>query len=222
LPVLIPLALNTSFYIYFLIEKAKKLSISDKYLAYFGFGLIGVIGIIFPFGAYYFLHDKLDGFWISFVLTSSALFTIGIIIFVYLNKQKFEKSFYAIILFICSIMLFAITMVKTLYDNDDFLSLDSLGGMEKMKDLKLYSTDKNLPAPEIIFQLGEPIKRVKFADELPQKNSFGLLVHDSIPTEVNQAYNSEFIALFDENHFKKGKREHRDRRTIKLYLLEKK
>ncbi len=222
LPVLIPLALNTGFYIYFLIDEAKNISKSDRYLAYFGFGLIGLIGVVFPFVAYYFLQDKLVGFWTSFIMTSITLFTIGVLIFVYLKKQKFENSFYAVILFICSIMLFAIPMAKSFYDNDDYLSLNSLRSIEKMKHLKLYSTDKNIPAPELLFQLGEPIKRVSSIGELPQKRSFGLLVNDTIPTAVINAYTSEFIALFDENHVKKGKREHRPRRTIKLYLLEKK
>ncbi|MCK5677529.1 MAG: glycosyltransferase family 39 protein, partial [Flavobacteriaceae bacterium] len=40
LPVLIPLALNTSFYIKYLIQKRNNLSKTDKYIAYFGFGLI--------------------------------------------------------------------------------------------------------------------------------------------------------------------------------------
>ncbi len=222
LPVLIPLALNTSFYISFLIEEVRKMSKTDKYLAYFGFGLIGLIGLVFPFGVYFILFDKVDGFWISFILASSTLFTLSILIFIYLKKQNFEKSFYSVILFICSIMLFAIPMAKTFYDNDDFLSLNSLRKIEKVKNVQLYSTDKNLPSPELIFQLGEPIKRVNFENELPQNKSFGLLVHDSIPLAVTEAYNSEFIMLFDENHIKKGKTGHRARLTIKLYLLEKK
>ena len=222
LPVLIPLALNTSFYIYFLIKEAKTLSKTDTYLAYFGFGLIGLIGLVFPFGAYIFLSDKLNGFWIYFILTSIALFTLGVLIFNYLKKQKFEKCFYTVILLICSIMLFAIPITKAFYDNDAFLSLNSLRGIEKMKNLKLYSTDKNFPSPELLFQLGESIKRVKIPDELPQQNVFGLLVRDTIPRSVIHEYNSEFIAQFDENHVKKGKKEHRYRRTIKLYILEKK
>jgi len=222
LPVLIPLALNTSFYIYYLIEKVKTLSKTDKYLAYFGFGLIGLIGLAFPFGAYILLQDNLNGFWSSFILTSISLFTIGVFIFIYLKNMNFEKSFYAVILFICSIMLFAIPMARSFYDNDDFLSLNSLRTMENMQNLKLYSTDKNIAAPELLFQLGEPIKRVNLPEELPQQNSFGLLVNDTIPKTVSNVYNYEFIALFDENHVKKGKRGHRARRTLKLYLLEKK
>lgn len=222
LPVLIPLALNISFYIYYLIEEVKTLSKTDKYLAYFGFGLIALIGLAFPFGAYILLQDNLNGFWSSFILTSISLFTIGVFIFIYLKNMNFEKSFYAVILFICSIMLFAIPMARSLYDNDDFLSLNSLRAMENMQNLKLYSTDKNIPAPELLFQLGEPIKRVNLPDELPQQNSFGLLVKDTIPKTVSNVYNYEFIVLFDENHVKKGKRGHRARRTLKLYLLEKK
>ena len=221
LPVLIPMAFNTSFFIYYLIQKVKLLSKTDKYLAYFGYGLIGLIGIAFPFGASIFLQDKLDGFWLSFTITSIALLTLGILIFYYLKKQNFEKSFYAVILFICSITLFAVPMANIFYDNDDYLSLSTLREIDKMKSLDLYSTNKGLPSPELLFALGEPVKRVKSVNELPDK-PFALLVDDTIPKAVNKVYDTEFIALFDENHTGKGKRGHRARRTIKLYLLEKK
>ena len=51
LPVLIPLAMNTSFYIKYLISASKELKKVDVYLANFGFGLIGLIGLIFPFAS---------------------------------------------------------------------------------------------------------------------------------------------------------------------------
>jgi len=221
LPVLIPLALNTSFFINYLIIEVKNLSKTDKYLAYFGFGLIGLIGLAFPFGAYVFLQGKLDGFWISFILTSVSLFSIGAFIFISLKNMHFERTFYAVILFICSIMLFAIPMAKSLYDNEDYLSIASLREIENIQDLELYSTDKNVPAPELLFQLGEPIKRVQSQNELPDKKAFALLVTDTIPKQIKSNFSTKFIAQFDENHRKKGSRGHRQRRTIKLYLLKK-
>ena len=94
-------------------------------------------------------------------------------------------------------MLFAFPMAPLLYDNDQYLSLQTLRKMEGMKELPLYSTDPSLPSPELIFDLGEPVKRVKTAKELPQDRSFGLLVNDSIPIAVQRNFKTEFKALFD-------------------------
>ncbi len=222
LPVLIPMAWNTSFFINYIIVEIKNLTKTDQYLAYFGFGLIGLIGLAFPFGGYLYLKDNLENNWMWFILTSITLFSLGISIFYYLKKNNFEQTFYLIIAFICGIMIFALPLVKTFYTNEDYLSLSTLRKHDNMKNVKLYSTDKDLHSPELIFALGEPIKRVKSMDELPVKNKFALLVRDTIPKEVKVNYSSKFIALFDENHSKKGTREHRPRRTIKLYLMEKK
>jgi len=222
LPVLIPLAWNTSFFINYIILEIKNLTKTDRYLAYFGFGLIGFIGLAFPIGGYLFLRENLENNWMWFILTSVTLFSLGLFIFYYLKNNNFEKAFYLVIAFICGIMIFALPLAKTFYTNEDYLSLSTLRKHENMKNVKLYSTDKDLHSPELIFALGEPIKRVKIIGELPHKNTFALLVRDTIPQEVKVNYSSKFIAQFDENHSKKGTREHRPRRTIKLYLLEKK
>ena len=221
LPVLIPLAWNTSFFINYLIVEVKNISKIDKYLAYFGFGLIGLIGLAFPVGAYLYIGENLENNWMWYILTSITLFTLGVLIFNYLKNNNFEKAFYAVIVFISSIMIFALPLAKTFYTNEDYLSISTLRLHENLEDLKLYSTDKTLASPELIFELGEPIKRVQSQSELPAKDKFGLLVNDTIPKEVKANFSTKFIVQFDENHSKKGSRGHRPRKTIKLYLLEK-
>ena len=221
LPVLIPLAMNTSFYLNYLINNARKLTKADKILASFGFGLIGLIGLVFPFGVYFFFKGNLNGQWTAYFLSSAALFSLGALLFVWIRQKNYEKSFYGIILFICSIMLFAFPMAELLYDNDKYLSLSTLRDMEGMEDAALYSVDP-LPSPELIFDLGEPIKRVKTTSELPQNEAFGLLVNDTISSAVTREFDTEFKALFDINNLKEGKSGHKQRKTMKLYLAEKK
>lgn len=222
LPVLIPMALNTSFYIHYLIQKSKELPKLDVYLANFGFGLIGFIGLIFPFGVYFFFEGQMSPHWVAYFFSSLALFSLGIMIFVWLRKRAFEKCFYGVILFICSILLFAFPMAELLYDNDKFLSLSTLRSIDGMEKIDLYSTDRLIPSPELIYDLGEPIKRVQLADQLPQNGRFALLVNDSIPADVRMDFKTEFITLFDINNLKEGKRGHKKRKTLKLYQLEKK
>ncbi len=222
LPVLIPMAMNTSFFINYLIDKTVSLKKADQYLANFGFGLIGLIGLAFPFGLYFYFDGNLSGHWVSYFLSSASLFILGLMMFLWLRKKYYERCFYGIILFTCSIMLFAFPMAPLLYDNDQYLSLQTLRKMEGMKELPLYSTDPSLPSPELIFDLGEPVKRVKTAKELPQDRSFGLLVNDSIPIAVQRNFKTEFKALFDINNLKEGRSGHKQRKTLMFYLLEKK
>ncbi len=93
--------------------------------------------------------------------------------------------------------------------------------MPEIKDLKLFSTDRII-SPEIIYDLGEPVKRVKFADQLPDQGKFGLLAYEPIPEEIQQNFNMELIVQFDINNLKEGKGGHKIRKTSKLFVLEKK
>ena len=221
LPVLIPLAMNTSFYMYYLIRKSRELIKIDIYLANFGFGLIGIIGLIFPFGVYFFFEGQLNPHWVSYFLSSATLFSLGILIFIWLRKKAFEKCFYGMILLLCSIVLFAFPMAELTYDNDQYLSLSEFRNMEGMKDLEIYSTAKSIPRPELIYDLGEPMKRVKTADQLPQSGEFALFVYDTIPQTIQHQFKSEFKAQFDINNLREGKSGHKNLKTMKLYVLEK-
>ena len=222
LPVLIPLAMNSSFYLFYLIKKAKSLARTDRRIANFGFGLIGLIGIVFPFGVYLYFDGGLQGYWTPYFLSSATLLTLGVLLFVWLAQKNYERCFYGVILFICGIMLFAFPMAELLYDNEEYLPLSGLRQMEGAESLPLYSTDKDLPSPELIFDLGEPVKRVAGQEDLPQAGSFGLLVSDSVPDPVKETFRMELKANFDINNRKKGALGHKDRKTMRFYLMEKK
>ncbi len=221
LPVLIPLALNTSFYMNYLFQKSKELLKIDVYLANFGFGLIGIIGLVFPFGVYLFFKGQLSPHWVAYFISSTTLFALGILMFSWLRKRAYEKCFYGMILLLCSIVLFAFPMAELLYDNDKFLSASTIREIDEMKDLELYATYKVI-SPEIIYDLGEPVKRVKSFEELPKQGKFGLLSYEPIPEEIQKSFTMQFIVQFDINNLKKGKSAHKARKTSKLFLLEKK
>lgn len=221
LPVLIPLAMNTSFYIDYLMRKSKELPKLDIYLANFGFGLIGIIGMIFPFGVYVFFEGQLYPHWVAYFLGSATLFGLGILIFVWLRKKAYEKCFYGMILLLCSIILFAFPMAELTYDNDEYLSAGTIREIDGMNTLNLYTTDATI-SPEIIYDLGEPVKKVRSLDQLPQEEKFALLTFQPIPEEVSLNYSMEFVVEFDINNLKRGKSAHKDRKRSKLFILEKK
>lgn len=220
LPVLIPLALNTSFYIHYLFKNSKKNTKIDPYIAYFGFGLIGIICLAFPIGGYFFFGEKLHGNYFVFALISIVLFTIGIFVFIYLKRKNFEKVFYLSIAMICSIMLLGFPLAKLFYDNSEFRNISDLRQIEAYKNIPLYTTDEQF-APELIWELGEPIKIVQDLREIPSNETFGLLSKDSIPTALKD-YNLQLKEQFDLNYISKEKKGYKTRLTTKLYLAEKK
>ena len=223
LPVLIPLALNTSFYIDYLIKNAKSLSTLDKSISNFGFGLIGLIGLAFPFLAYFFFDGALTGYWTSFFFSSFSLFSIGVLMFYWLRKNDYEKNFYGVILLICSIILFAFPMAGLLFNNDLYSNISTLRDREELKELKIYTSQIPLYfPPEYLYHFGEPVIHVKTVDDLPQTETFGLLVHDSIPADFLMEYRADYNQRFDLNLRKAKTGIHQNRKVMDLYVLEKK
>lgn len=217
LPVLIPLAFTTSFYIEYLIIKAKKLSKTDTFLSNFGFGLIGLIGLIFPVGAWFYFGEKLDGYHIWYALTSLALFSAGVLIFRFLYAKNFEKAFYCIVFFLCSVIVFGYPMANILYDNPDHKDISEVRSLENAKDLPLYYL--GYFAPEFMWRLGEPVNKLKTLDGLRDVDKAGVFANDSIANLIRQHYPVQFETVYDANVVKQGKKNYKDRRAINFLIV---
>ncbi|MCK5677530.1 MAG: hypothetical protein KAH72_03550, partial [Flavobacteriaceae bacterium] len=101
----------------------------------------------------------------------------------------------------------------------DFNNISNLR-QNNTTNISLYTFDKI--SPELIWELGEPVKRVKSLNDLPQQKSFGLLINDSVSNSLKQKYNTKLIEQFDINYINKNKKGYKTRLTTKLYLLENK
>jgi hypothetical protein len=223
LPVLIPLAMNTSFYIDYIIKNAKSLSKLDRGITNFGFGLIALIGLAFPLLVYFFFEGQLNGYWVSFFFSSISLFSLGILMIYWLRKRAYEWDFYGVILFICTIILFAFPLAGLLLNNDLYSNINTLRDDDELKELKIYTNQIPLFfPPEYLYHFGEPVYHIEKAEELPQNEVFGLLVKDSIPVRIRQEFNYDFNQRFDLNMRKEGTGSYNLRKVMKLYVLEKK
>ena len=221
LPVLIPMALNTSFYINYLLKNAKQLPKLDVYLSRFGFGLIALIGLIAPFGIYFVFNGEFGSHLAAFTLTSISLFTLGILILKWLRSGNYEFCFYSIVFFICAVILFAFPLVELSYNNDEYQSASSLREFQETRDLDIYSMDPIL-TPEIIYDLGEPIKRVHLLKDLPEKGSFTFMTYDTIPDSLQVRFKTRFVTRLDINNWNKSSGRHEIRNTSNVFVLEKK
>ena len=223
LPVLIPMALNTSFYIEYLFSNFSGLKMKEKWVVYFNFGLIATIGIAFPFGAYFMLD--LDGiYYLWYALTSIALFGIGISIFYYLRKNRFSKIFYLTVGFICTVIVFGFPLIDTLIDNPNYKSFAELKKQAENKQFTVY--EYNSFGPEIIWDYGEPIHILIKNDSLslPKEEEFGLLfnVTDTISPEEFSGYSIKKVDQYDLNQINPQKSGYKDRLMRDFYMLKKK
>lgn len=222
-PVLIPLALNTSFYIQYIINNAKTLSKLDRGLTNFGFGLVAIISISFPFLTYFYFEGHFDGYWTSFFFSAISLLGLGILMLIWLRKRAYEYNFYGMILFISTLILFAFPLGEMLFDNDQYSNISTLRDNDDLKELDIYTTEFPLfLSPEYVYHFGEPVTHAFEARSLPQQKKFGLLVRDTIPVYVKNHFDFTFRHRYDINYRKKETGDYSPRKVMKLYILEKK
>ncbi|WP_264565204.1 ArnT family glycosyltransferase [Flavobacterium sp. N3904] len=228
LPVLIPMALNTGFYIEYLINNFKNINLKkEKGIVYFAFGLIGIICIAIPVGIFIKVKNDLEGFEIWLIGLTLSLLSIGYVIFTNLRNKNFLKVFYAVIAVQVAVVVFGIPFTKLILKNPDYASAKAIRQTEKNLGIKTYEI--NSLTPEIIWDYGfsMPILLNKETNKLnlPSENKFGLLVTDSDSISSNKElknYTLNKVSNIDLNHVPKEAKKHNIRLTRTYYMVTKK
>lgn len=223
LPALIPLAINCSFYMDYVFRKFKTLPRIESWVVYFNFGLIGIIGIAFPFAGYFILdlHGK---FWIWYGLSSILLLSTGVALFYFLKQQKITKVFYLTIVLICGVMTFVYPLTDNFIHNPKFNTIARLNEKAKAEDFPVYEYGEF--APQVIWEYGEPIPQLdRDTPVLPETPRFGIIVQkdgqDYIKV-LEKEYNVVEKERYDMNYVPSTKHGYKDWLVRYFYLLEKK
>ena len=225
-PVLIPLALNTGFYIDYLIRQFKSLKDwRETYPVYFNFGLIGLVCLVFPAITFVFDLD-ISGWSIAqFIIASLVLFGIGISLFLSLKRKQFKLTFYCYIAFMIAAFV-CVSPLSRIQIQEDYNPISSLKAEAKQEGITVYTLGG--VSPEIIWQYGDKIKSIKTPEQglhFPDDVSFGLLVQslsDRDKALLSEQYDLVLKEHFDLNTASKDSRNHRDRLTNDYYILTKK
>lgn len=224
LPVLIPLALNTGFYIMYLFRNFRQMEDwKQKFPVYFNFSLIAFIGIAFPVGGYIFLKDNLTGVdWIWFSLLSIALAGIAITILIKLKQKSIRPVFYLTIAFIVSIICFGMPLAKSTTVNPAYKPMSDLQEWNKTKQLSIY--ELTFFTPEMIWDYKDNLPVLHNGNRviLPKENEFGLLVakHDQELFENTfKEFKVEKIDSYDMNPQPEGNRQHKTRLQRDFYVI---
>jgi 4-amino-4-deoxy-L-arabinose transferase-like glycosyltransferase len=228
LPVLIPMALNTGFYIEYLISNFKNITLKkEKGLVYFAFGIIGIVCIAIPVGIFIKIKNDIAGFEFWLIGLTVSLFTISYLLFTNLRNKNFIKVFYAVIAVQVAVVVFGIPFTKLILKNPDYASAKAIRKIENSMGARTY--ELNAFTPEIIWDYGfsMPILLNKETNKLnlPLENKFGLLASktDSVSAKKEFLnYNVKKVSYIDMNHVPSDSKKHNIRLTRTYYIVTKK
>jgi 4-amino-4-deoxy-L-arabinose transferase-like glycosyltransferase len=226
MPVLIPLAVNTGFYIQYLITNFTKLKDKKETIpVYFNFGLLALIAVLFPLVIYLFVPEQFNQNLLFILLLSAILFVIGGTIFYYLYTKQMLQVFYFTVLFFVAILL-AVVPVNPDFaiQNENYNSISGLKTKADKENIKVYVLD--IITPEMLWNYGGIIPMVEEKDSLyilPIDRKFGLLINDKNFIEEGN-YNENYMITkketFDLNKGKINTRKHKPRYVNHYYIFE--
>ncbi len=225
LPVLIPMAWTTGYYIEYLILHFKTISNwKEQVPVYLSFGIVGTLGLAFGIGGYFYLADQLQGYWFWFIALSIALFVLGFLVWQALLRKQIQNVFNYTILFIMAIMCFGIPMSKTLTVNPAYKGLAALHQWEEQTNYKVYEYD--FFTPELIWDYKGVIQVLKQEGELtlPNQPRFGVLVAPDKMEQFKEDFKGYFIleeTQFDMNPKGKDQGGHKSRLARTLFIVTK-
>ena len=226
LPVLIPMAMNTSFYIEYLISSFR--NIKNKFetgIVYFSFGLIALIALAVPFVIFFVFKSKLSGHIFWYVILAIISIYCGYVITNNLYKKKFAQIFYTTVLFMCGIVITVIPLSKIYYNNAAYYAAADIQGIEKKFNIKTFEGDEFVP--EITWDYGNYIPNLKNGETftMPVDSLYGLLA-DSISVDNLQqkfpGYNFKKYTEIDINALSRNEKGYNSRLVKNYYIVQKK
>jgi len=222
-PVLIPLAINTGFYIHYLLLNFSKLKAKKETIpVYFNFGLIAFIAISLPFILYFLLKEVFEQYIISYILTSISVFVIGILIFKNLIRKKIKIVFYLTLLFMVSIFTFGLPISKSFTNNKEYNAINTLHTFEEKHAITTFSIGEI--TPELLWDYNGYLKNIYKNQTLiiPNTNTFGLLIMNADVNTITSKLQPNFTLQFIETYNLNVGLKKKERLIRQFYLVSKK
>jgi hypothetical protein len=227
-PVLIPLAINTGFYIYYIVEKyASKIKKAEAIPVFFHFGILALVAMLFPVVTFFMFQEVLLSNPTTFLVYCLGLFISGSFLLFFLCFKVMWSSFYTSI-FIVILLFVAVIPVNPGFANQNI-------NYNSIAHLKTEAEEENIPVyvldqitPENLWEYGGIVPKIQKNDNgyiFPKINRFGVLVNDS--SLINSGgFDSTYIIekkeIYDLNLGKFNTRKHKPRYVNSYYVFTKK
>jgi 4-amino-4-deoxy-L-arabinose transferase-like glycosyltransferase len=162
MPVLIPLAINTGFYIEYVIRSFKKVQTRPERLpVYFNFGIFAVAGFVVPVAVAVLMKEQLSYSNLYFVIAGIVFPSMSVIVFIQLARGNMKKVFYGTVCIYLLIFVLVVPLLKPLL-NTHRDRAEQFKTMVKQENLKVYGY--NYIPPEIIWMYGQKIPMISNLD----------------------------------------------------------
>lgn len=225
LPVLIPLAMNTSFYIDYLFRNFKALMDKrETWPVYFNFGLIALIALAAPFAGYFLLRENLSGVWGWYIPLALLLLGIGVFLVLSLRRKQIARTFYTTVFFICSLVALGFPLVHATYTNTDYAVATPKASAIAKTGIPQYVFNNS--SPELLLDLGRTMPIIEHPDglTLPKDQKFAVWVNAIDRKRFLETFKNYKIVseeMYDGNITSKADRNYNERRIAYVFVLEK-
>ncbi len=203
LPVLIPLAMTTGFYVEYIIKNfSYRLTKIERVPIFLNFIVLTIIAFGAPFVLYYFFGAGILEKTLNYILVSFALVLIGVGFVFGLLKKKPKLLFGLQFLMILVILNFGFPLVELISPDRNDPNVEALKTYEEAEKIRIYEASGIIP--ELVFEYGKPMPIVKSEEDLPvdsNNKKFGILVHqEALNWKENfKSYNYKLIDTLDLN-----------------------
>lgn len=178
LPVLIPLAMNTGFYIEYLWLSFKTLQRKEKWVPVFTFGLLGAIAVLFPVAQYFLVKNIRSELMIWLVVASTCLFVCGCLLIKALFNNNFKMLFYATVALQVIVIAGVFPLAKSFLYNPDYANAQQVKNMAAGAHIPVYTFSDI--SPEIVWDYGTVIPVLPQTDTAARPMGILVAAADSV------------------------------------------
>ncbi|MCE5347704.1 MAG: glycosyltransferase family 39 protein [Bacteroidales bacterium] len=218
-PVLIPLALTTGFYIEYLISSAKdSFSRKDSIVTWIVFGFLALIGFIYPVAMAVVLKESLKQYAFIYIFSSVAMIAISLFIVGGLRMVKFELVFGSMISMFSVVVLALIPVSKIFFNNPLYFPASKAELIADEVGIKTYRLSDI--SPELVWNFGGTVTLLKIKDEkiqFPSEKKFGLMAADTDSLLLKTGFSN--YVLEKKCRIDMGTRKKRKDRLIKDFYI---
>ncbi len=209
-PVLIPLALTTGFYIEYLMKKFNRImSRMENTWIFFSFGIIALIGFLYPFAGLVLLKETIREYLLLFILSSLLMYLFAFLIINGLISRNFRIIFLSMIFILVLIVIIAIPIRAKVFINPGFAPSKEAQIISEEYRIETYRISDI--APEIVWDFGKPVPLLqKDGDRflIPDGRSFALIADKADSSMIKSrfiSYNIDKKYVINMNYGLKNK-----------------